>query len=360
MDYLSEQRPETPPHLKPFRSSCCELGKSVKHRGFSKDPPPPSISFGIKTDRDSTSLFPQPESEIQEYHNSWQERRYKCATKCPLGTVPTVVATPPVDSSHCFGICNERHASSSQAKDILLHEEESDDETCKEMYKKSHRDYLPAEQVKRNYKWPVDPDSFRFGYKSQGTSNTGSQVKSLCQPFDCSSTSVVRSTVLKNKDNEHHIEKPRNRNSAPLDASSRCFGVSNGTSTRAGDCFRFEGEASDEELGRTRKPTKGLESVCDLTFGASTEHISQSSLGFDGYNVSCQKTLQSGILGPLGLSEEDFDVVLPVERLYELVFKVGMVKSREEFDVVIQDCRDVSLNDFRLMYSDYLRSAIQL
>lgn len=47
------------------------------------------------------------------------------------------------------------------------------------MYKKSHGFSRPAEQVKRDYKWPFDPAQHRFG---KGERNELNQVQKCLQP----------------------------------------------------------------------------------------------------------------------------------------------------------------------------------
>ena len=39
------------------------------------------------------------------------------------------------------------------------------------MYKKSHGNFAPGEQKQRDYEWPVDKTSYRFGYTEMVATN---------------------------------------------------------------------------------------------------------------------------------------------------------------------------------------------
>lgn len=108
---------------------------------------------------------------IRGFVNEVKESKYDSLKKGPLGKpidreyhYPKEV----VEDKFKFGVATETNKFS--CKEILnpgVHMEETDE--VRKMYLRSHKNYAPAQQVSRDYKWPVDPSDFRFGKVEKGT-----------------------------------------------------------------------------------------------------------------------------------------------------------------------------------------------
>ncbi|KAL0225280.1 hypothetical protein RCL1_003192 [Eukaryota sp. TZLM3-RCL] len=348
-----EIRPPTPSQMRPFRSSCIEVGKSIKHIGLRNDQNPPPVSHGIKTKPDNVSIFPPQESLIQSNHREWAERRYQSCKK-PLAHSRTVIEEPPEftqTQDFAFGIRNECHASSTVAKEILAVEEVSDDEETHQMYIKSHYKLNPAEQVKRNYNWTVDPNTFVFGEKST-VDYSGSQAKSCIQMGSDPRTVVTRSAVSSALKSCREIGTPKYRNSAPnhviqnnSQVNSDSDSVPPALVSTIKNCFINEDELKDFRLDCTlAKSIPGVKTVIpnkeDVVFGVYGGNTNDK---FDSAS-----TLQSGLSGQLGLSDDDFRLPISREKLFKIVSRAKLVFNRNEFNSIVSDLDElISVEQFK-------------
>jgi len=116
-------------------------------------------------------------------------------------------------------------------------------------YAKSHGSYLPGQQRKRNYKWPIDPTATIFGVKSQGASGRcSSKGVSEALHHDCYAPTLKNNEKVKTA---HELEN-----------DSHVFGkkTSSNTETAAACLKSIENQFNDREivelddLGRSVRP----------------------------------------------------------------------------------------------------------
>ncbi|KAL0211519.1 hypothetical protein P9112_009817 [Eukaryota sp. TZLM1-RC] len=338
--------PETPRHLKTFRSSSIEVGRSVVPRAY-QDSSLSSQMFGVKTQRDNDPLIPEPVSIVQELHHQWEERHYKDVKNKPLGHSRVVIDEPPEftkSPDFAFGVSNVIHASASEAKTILNFEDDSDNEDVKNMYKKTHNHYEPGEQKKRDYKYNVDANSFKFGAPSAKgiDSKSGRQVKEVLEPLkeaSCTITKKLKSHVS--------LGESKFRNSAPPQVleNEQPFGITNTITESAKDCFIVNEDPNDPSLGRSiPRICKGNES---FVYG-----VIQS----DGVE-SAYHSIQDEAVASLGLTEADFCKVLPIRVLSRIVLQSKVV-TQEEFDEIVGNDTELSIKEFKLRLANHVNNKI--
>ena len=135
------------------------------------------------------------------------------------------------------------------------------------MYKKTHGNFAPGEQVDREYIWPVDKTSYRFGYGEpiQVAGVARSLHAERPDPNAFPKTVIVKKTVEDVKATQSDIlGKPRNlgQGQHPL-GPDHVFGIKNTTiigedSWNAARCLHGEPSEKqlepDRDLGKCVKP----------------------------------------------------------------------------------------------------------
>ncbi len=79
------------------------------------------------------------------------------------------------------------------------------------MYLKSHKNYGPGQQVKRDYHWPVDATSFRFGKVDRESENISQIMKPDALEEGFPLTKVLTKNQMDHaKFMDDHLGKPAN------------------------------------------------------------------------------------------------------------------------------------------------------
>ena len=84
------------------------------------------------------------------------------------------------------------------AKDILYPERGGENEPSEisSLYRKTHGNFAPGEQKKRDYEWNIDPNQHRFGYAEKKVLNGASLALHSERPEDSfPKTVIVKKTV---------------------------------------------------------------------------------------------------------------------------------------------------------------------
>ena len=168
----------TPAIVKRFRRSD-EPGVRSMHWGQADAKlPPPAFTYGRKTygsDHVEDVFKSQQLSGFGEYTQQVQERVYASTYREPLGrslqrgyVLPRITSQP----NFRFGIAQPP---SEGTKEIIAPKGGSMENSSQAVaqYFKSHGTTQVGEQLKRNYKWPVDPLEFRFGLRDAVKSSEG-------------------------------------------------------------------------------------------------------------------------------------------------------------------------------------------
>ena len=130
-----------------------------------------SICHGVPTVKKESvekTFKAMEQTEIEKVLNDKKEKIYKSRKAEPLGKFPMKGYTLPPEDFR-FGKHGEKHEYGikeivNPVDDIV----ESDE--VKEMYRKTHRDFAPGEQLRREYNWPVK-DGQAFGLCEEKSSS---------------------------------------------------------------------------------------------------------------------------------------------------------------------------------------------
>jgi len=171
------ERPSTPPEVAKWRQSSVSVpGTRVIHPGYSEDfkDHDHQIVFGNTSDRirDTTSqLLNQAGGggALERIDLEQKEAVYLSKARDVLGKrfilggmdIPDRCR----DTSFAFG--GQSKGIDESSKDIMCPIPCSNEDLARELYRKSHNAYDPGEQILRDYDWPVDPNTSRFGMRTQ-------------------------------------------------------------------------------------------------------------------------------------------------------------------------------------------------
>lgn len=174
-------RPETPSEIKKYRKSTVhEPGVIVKHPGTADDilPCQVNVPFGIQTapkveDALENVMRNYPSSELMQWRLERQEDVYASSKKEPLGKSALRGHQIPehLGQQQPFGhFIDAKTLDAEPPSKTLLHPvdvaEEDPNGEHHDKYVRTHGDYAPGEQRRRNYEWEntgIDPATHQFG-----------------------------------------------------------------------------------------------------------------------------------------------------------------------------------------------------
>lgn len=194
-----QERPTTPEHIRKWRTSQRAPGEVSIHPGLSDFKPDKQRIYGnITKDSDHVSdVFPHgPQTEMGQYMQGRAEAIYRQRAKEPLGkSMPRGTALPShmQQKEFAFGVKSD---TSESAKGLLYPEDRDEDQEKEAVYRKSHGNFAPGEQRRRDYNWQFDPASHRFGVVGSREEKDGA---SAC----------LRDTPCAGSPNGHPFRPPR-------------------------------------------------------------------------------------------------------------------------------------------------------
>ena len=170
-DVYMPEKP-TPAHVQRWRKDY-EPGKVCIHPGISEDTDHTRIARYGKVEPVGAKVCDimnvAPKSELLERAQKKKEAIYLSSKREPLGA-PFVRghALPAELVQRGFGAACPQDISGEQSKELLHPPERIVPEEEKALYVKSHANYDPGEQRRRNYDWkddkgPIDPKHYAFG-----------------------------------------------------------------------------------------------------------------------------------------------------------------------------------------------------
>ena len=195
---MLERRPNTPPHIKKYRQAAVqEPGTIFRHYGVAddevKEGPFGVASVRMPDDSVSSVMGSYPRSKIMQWELENREKICASTNKEPLGRAmvrghegPKAIETFGMDNNSGWKNKNP------EAKG-LIHPKPTDEETPQTIanYVKSHGNFAPGEQKKRNYDWQaagINPEKNAFGITEERIQN---QLAKVLQQEDLLTTNIV-------------------------------------------------------------------------------------------------------------------------------------------------------------------------
>ncbi|GLC45943.1 hypothetical protein PLESTF_000715000 [Pleodorina starrii] len=362
------RRPKTPDAIKKYRQSTVhEPGKIIRHPGFAGDPVPAG-PFGVKTaaaggQNITEAINTYPESELGRWKLEQAEAIYASSQREPLGhgyvrghKIPHGLGT-----ERPFGVAYDAKGKdmARQAATVIFPTDKAPEEDpgTRSQYVRSHGDYAPAEQRRRNYDWSkagVDPASHRFGAVDPNPERDG--VRKAMQPSLDPALQPPRVLPKLHEDYKatatDYLGKPRmlgtgDRTQLP---PGHTFGVPSMRKGReAGVAELMTGyycpaeQDPDADLGKSlregfrNQPKPGDDG---RTFGVATIRTdlrlprlrSVADPQNYGNESDAGQVLRPPLAADLGISDEQFVALRPKEEIRQLVREAGLTLGDEEFD----------------------------
>jgi len=265
--------PKTPPHVKTWRKSLKhEPGKVMVHPGLHGDRQADGLTYGRLNYKDASTsdlMSWEPTSEALAQQKDRQEAIYASTKAEPLGRGMDrghVLPAKTADPAFAFG---KAAVTTTGAKEALYPVESEADESgaSHELYLRSHGDYNPGEQKRRNYNWgstQVNPDEHRFGVSEKMAMGGGSEevMRALDPSLTLGDGTAIVSRAVEDYKNYAAAELGTCKN-LNLDAGlppSHVYGLKSGSKDDWGtaECIRGadtdEAQAPDKDLGTTLRP----------------------------------------------------------------------------------------------------------
>ncbi|GAQ80676.1 hypothetical protein KFL_000590290 [Klebsormidium nitens] len=380
-DENAGERPETPPEIKKYRKSTrYEPGKVVKHYGLADDKVPlrENQAFGMKKEKTADDnvasvIRATPESAMLKWHQERKEDIYASTKREPLGkpmsrgyVIPDELGTTKAFGSFIDAKYRSRHP---ETKDVIFNAREGLDENeqTHNAYVKTHGDYGPGEQRRRNYDWdntPVkDPANHKFGVTDTEGRHCGGVAALLNHGEDDRLTAKIvdkkvedfkaidadelgrpKSLCLGMERNEDHVFGMPTRRKEEWDAAQLIRGG-----------YSEEQQQPDADLGRSvrRNYTNGGDTH-DRIFGVPTirrdvvRHGKIRSVA-DNQNYGDEPDA-ARLLKPLpgadrGVTEEDYLQAMSRPEMYAFMNRAGIDLEDGTFEAVFD--RAMQLEDYR-------------
>eukprot|EP00744_Colponema_vietnamica_P004533 GILI01006748.1.p1 GENE.GILI01006748.1~~GILI01006748.1.p1 ORF type:complete len:449 (+),score=65.06 GILI01006748.1:52-1347(+) len=344
--------PPTPEHVKKYRKSFySEPGMKIRHRGLVNDPAPDTNAvYGRKTgvgEHVSDVFAVQRASQLQEYLRQRKESIYQSTKREPLGKAFTRNYSLPEEvksEDFKYGVKSNQCEA---AKELLFPAngvlEESPEAT--RLYLKSHSDFAPGQQRRRDYSWPVDPDQFRFGimHKNKELDGVGVALKPEGYKTEFPKTKIV-SKALEDYRAVSADELGRRRNLGyDLPPPEHSYGktiASGNWSVK--DCLQGmytpEDLQPDKDLGRSKarffqEPSRpgGVPSI--RTDIPKREKSVANYINFGDEPQAGDLLVPDKFLFS-GIEQSDFEALRSAEEVREIFATVGYTYADDEFELL--------------------------
>lgn len=361
-------RSDTPEHIRKYRkSNVNEPGKIQKHWGMADDQPKmdQSHSFGkvaVDSEHVDQILKAQNLEGLADKFNDIKEGQYASNKREPLGKSfnrnynwPDKISS----SGHSFGVPT---VGVDNAKEMLYPANGAQiakDTVSASMYRKTHGNYQPGEQRKRDYDWKIQPESHVFGYQEKTVLNGAAMALQSEQP----QTTIVLKTVEDHKAvSSDHLGRSKNLGQGqPQRDPNHVYGVKNvqaGDPWNAARCIHGEPTEAelhaDKDLGRASKP--GCRNVVrreeDRTraFGLPTvrsdipEKKVRSVADFQNYGDEPEAVdlLFPSNYSEIGIDETDFRSLRSREEIRGLFARIGFSYKIGKFNAMYNRAKELA------------------
>mmetsp|Transcript_27224 Transcript_27224/g.40753 ORF Transcript_27224/g.40753 Transcript_27224/m.40753 type:complete len:275 (-) Transcript_27224:70-894(-) len=229
-------------------------------------------------------------------------------------------------------------------------------------YLKSHGSYQPGEQRKRNYNWPLDPETTVFGDKGKDATERGSGkgvFDALHMVIDDRSSSRPRSK---------HISTPevvpfrKSKSSTSGGSAAECLGFARDKK------FDDADDTTAQDLGKSVTPGFRNAVTQDQSFGCPSvrtdipKYCRQSVADTQNYgdDVNAGYLLRPSQFSLLGLDEDEFHKPRTKEFIRDVFETCGYDTQSCNFDVTFESLSDhngmVDIEKMRDAYNRWLMS----
>ncbi|CAG9310738.1 unnamed protein product [Blepharisma stoltei] len=373
----SPPRTSTPPNIKKFRISFNEEpGAKQIHYGIADDPlPPTNFTYGKKThssDHVHDVIKPNTLQGLTEFANKLKEDKYASSKREPLGKsmlrnyqMPSAVNDP----NFKFGV---KTVNSESAYSVIFpnNEKNTENDEVRRLYYKSHGVTEAGEQIKRDYRWPVDKYEHRFGLPDPKQLNGAAiSLQPECYGSSHPKTVIVQKAVEDFRATTHEgLGRPRNLGQGkPNLPEDHAFGASihRRNEWTAKQCIHGQPNERevqpDPDLGKTNR--FGFRNIVkegdeDRQFGVPTIRNDIPKKAFKsvadpnnyGDEASAVQLLYPDFWLRYGISPDEFKRERPKEEIKDLFESAGLEIKRGKFEAVsskaIQFYKSLSLESF--------------
>eukprot|EP01059_Diplonema_ambulator_P000204 TRINITY_DN10175_c0_g1_i2.p1 TRINITY_DN10175_c0_g1~~TRINITY_DN10175_c0_g1_i2.p1 ORF type:complete len:424 (+),score=99.14 TRINITY_DN10175_c0_g1_i2:436-1707(+) len=347
-------RPDTPPHVAPFRKSRQEVGRTVIPHGKARDQGPPDVRFGRRnTQGDNALALIQPDTRgvFLQRQQELSEQIYHTVKNEPLGARRVTGSAPEKanDPKNRFGRITKTSENSKSVIYPFQDEDEEEETKNHQKYCKTHNSYHAGEQKKRDYKWAkgIDPKEHRFGFVEQSEVDG---VKGCMSYGRDTGTVIVKKTVEDFKDvTKDCLGRPKNHgfgDERKIDKNFT-FGKKN-TSDEWGvrECIvgtttdQKNAELADPSLGIATRPGYRNDTTTDHSFGVPTVRSDKKRPAYrkvtdnNNYGDDCNalSLICPSKYASMNVHEEDFLQPILKEDMYMIATKAGFGLDGDEFE----------------------------
>lgn len=360
------ERPPSPESIKKYRKSFRQQhGVHIPHYGSVGDPMPGQHHrYGLERQvgfHTEDVFNADGDKGLRGFVNEVKEMKYDSQSKTPLGrTVDRAYRMPEAAAAEEFKFGVHTQANEFSCKEIVSSGLSlAEPEAIRQQYLKSHKSYGPAEQINRQYNWPVDAKDFRFGKVGRDVENMNVIMRPDAPDESFPKTKIIAKNQLDFDDYyEDHLGKPANLGQAnPYVSDATTYGKPLEKSEwDAGQCIRgsssLEAALPDADLGRAthsgfRNTTKPGDE--GRSFGVPSVRLDVKP----PENVSVADTQNYGtdpkvidLLYPesyefMGLTEQDFDLRRPREEIRDIFARIGYQFPAGKFQAIFQKSKEL-------------------
>lgn len=377
-----DEPPQTPPEIKMYRrSNNQEPGKRILNPAQMRDAQTlnlDNMAFGRKNvvgaDGVKNVMSGTKTTIVDRLSTIKSEKlsktQYQLGKSKDLGTLP-----PNFDYDAVRGVKDT--GDQAKAKDVIFPMLSEDFKKGEDLYKRSHGSYGAGEQKVRGYQWSVDPNSTRFGSKSDVVPYNGVSKGAA----ECLNFGVIESGPLLNKkevedfrDMSDILGRSRNRGQS---SSALPFEHVYGQPNRGGDCSAAQAlrgtysereQLPDPDLGKSLTPGFRNIAVEDRSFGVPTVRTDLP------LHLRCKKSIADAQNYGDGVNSKDLinppvfsDTAVPegaftakksqdeLERLFERAgFSVRPDVANVVMDIASDGSGEASIIEYRQVLNQYI------
>jgi hypothetical protein len=349
--------PPTPANERRYRKISHGPGEIHVHYGL-KDQHLPGEDFrygirGVKGSSTEAAMKAGQRFGVAEYQNSVAERVYESNKREPLGK--------PYIRGHNIRMLPEGFGNKSgepaDAKMVLFPvDQPADSQEVREMYRKSHNQFLPGERIARGYNFPEETkgDNFRYG-KPEATMAEGAGAKIALNSAaeddgHYKKTKFVQKTVEDYRNVQHtkimkKVNCKQGAKGPPMPTSHR-YGIASMVSAfTARSCilgyYSLPEQLPDQDLGVCTKPGRRNVTTETRSFGIPSVRTDipapppgRKSIADPvsyGDECGCAALINPQRFDNKGVPDAEFLVRRPKEELRDIVYMV-QYEMGEDFD----------------------------
>lgn len=377
-----DEPPQTPPEIKMYRrSNNQEPGKRILNHAQIRDAETLKLedkAFGRKNvmmPDGAKNMMSGSRTTIVDRLNTVKSEmlsktQYQLGKSKDLGTLPLNF-----DYDAVRGVKDRNEQI--KAKDVIFPMLSEDSVKGEDLYKRSHGSYGAGEQKVRDYQWPIDPNTTRFGSKSDVIPYNGvSKGAAECLNFGVVETGplINKKEVEDFRDMSDILGRSRNRGQG---SSALPFEHVYGQSNQGYDCnaaqalrgnYSEREQLPDADLGKSLTPGFRNIAVESRSFGVPTvrtdlpEHLRGKKSITDAQNygdcIGAKDLISPPVFSDTSLPEGAFTSKKPqreLERLFEAAgFSIRPDVADAVMDIASDGTGEASIIEYRQVLNQYI------